>query len=433
MSASAEIIETVVLRHVEDAGFLWTQRAGMLRGNAYDTEQRRRFDARLIAHIAGLRAAGSHAFRLCLHALGEADEMALFPAALLAFQYGQRWDVLSSLVNWSRHSVRSIVAASAFAGSSSLEQVGRWLSSNDPLLRALGLDCATAQRVATVDAVRTSIDSKHPSVQLRAVRAASLHGHVVLTEHVEELLRDRDPALQLESALALARFGRPQRHIDEILASAGRAGNEGAIGWLVRRQPDEARSFIELWAREGAARSAVYAAEVLGDLDALRWLVDAMGDRARARVAGQAFHTITGVDLGSWDLDMEAPADAVSSVTDDPDDPNVELDDDDALVWPSQSAVARQLASAPFASGVRYLNGQPIGSLDGRKGAGTAALLDVVRTGRPRQRAFAARELAPAVPSLPVLEVRGPAQGGVELPGWSKWIAHDVSRGGRKP
>jgi uncharacterized protein (TIGR02270 family) len=120
-----------------------------------------------------------------------------------------------------------------------------------------------------------------------------------------------------------------------------------------------------------------------------------------ARVAGEAFTMITGIDIAYEDLEGEWPDGFEAGPTEDPEDDNVEMDADENLPWPNPELIQKWWSThkGEFQNGVRYLLGKPIS---------TEWLQDVLRNGRQRQRAAAALELAIRQPGQPLFEVRAP-------------------------
>jgi len=148
-------------------------------------------------------------------------------------------------------------------------------------------------------------------------------------------------------------------------------------------------------------RLAVMGAGVIGDPASILWLIEQMAIPELARVAGEAFTMITGVDIAYEDLEGEWPEGFEAGPTEDPEDENVAMDPDEDLPWPKPEAIHTWWRShqGQFRSGTRYLLGKPM-SLDW--------LRDVLRNGRQRQRAAAALELALQQPGQPLFEVRAP-------------------------
>jgi uncharacterized protein (TIGR02270 family) len=149
------------------------------------------------------------------------------------------------------------------------------------------------------------------------------------------------------------------------------------------------------------ARLAVIAAGVIGDPILVLWLIGQMAAAPLARVAGEAFTMITGIDLAYDDLDTDKPEGFESGPTENPEDENIEMDPDERLPWPDAALITEwwEKHSNEFQPGVRHLLGKPI-TIDWMQ--------QVLRIGRQRQRAAAALELAIMQPGVPLFEVRAP-------------------------
>jgi uncharacterized protein (TIGR02270 family) len=157
----------------------------------------------------------------------------------------------------------------------------------------------------------------------------------------------------------------------------------------------------ELAERPESARLAVIGAGAIGDPTLLPRLVDEMKVPELARVAGESFTMITGVDIAYEDLEGERPEGFESGPTEDPEDDNVEMDPDENLPWPNPELIQKWWNShrGNFQNGTRYLIGKPITE---------DWLQQVLRIGRQRQRAAAALELVLKKPGQPLFEVRAP-------------------------
>jgi uncharacterized protein (TIGR02270 family) len=141
-------------------------------------------------------------------------------------------------------------------------------------------------------------------------------------------------------------------------------------------------------------------AGILGDPTTVPWLIGHMDSPGSARLAGEAFSMITGVDLRQKDLDRPGPPE------DEPGEPSADVvpsDEDGPLPWPRKELVDAwwQDHGGEFQIGSRYLVGQPL-SLDTAR--------QVLGSGNQRQRTAAAIELAVREPDQLLFEVRGPGR-----------------------
>ena len=140
---------------------------------------------------------------------------------------------------------------------------------------------------------------------------------------------------------------------------------------------------------------------ITGDPLYITTLIKQMAVPELARVAGEAFSLITGVDLAYQDLEGEWPEGFEAGPTENPEDEDVALDPDEDLPWPDPALVQQWWNGnkGRFRSGQRYLLGEPVS---------VAQCNTVLRTGFQRQRIAAALELALLQPQQPLFETRAP-------------------------
>jgi uncharacterized protein (TIGR02270 family) len=105
------------------------------------------------------------------------------------------------------------------------------------------------------------------------------------------------------------------------------------------------------------------------------------------------------VDLADAELERERPEEVETGPTEEPEDEDVAMDPDEDLPWPDPDLVARWWSrnGGRFTAGVRHLLGSPMTP---------ESLVHALRTGRQRQRAAAAIEIAFRRPGRPLFEVR---------------------------
>lgn len=163
-----------------------------------------------------------------------------------------------------------------------------------------------------------------------------------------------------------------------------------AIELVFRVLPVEAaRQWIGLLAKDPVQiRQVITATAVLGDPHAIDWLIAQMRIPALSRLAGEAFTTITGINLDENKLSLEELPNLDDRLpSDDPNDDNVAINDDDRLPFPDVDKIAAiwQKYQQRFIPAQRYFMGQQI-SAD--------HLAAVYVSGNQRQRRAAALELA---------------------------------------
>ena len=141
---------------------------------------------------------------------------------------------------------------------------------------------------------------------------------------------------------------------------------------------------------------------IVGDPFDVPWLIGHMGKPDTARLAGEAFTLITGIDLDKVQLEGQRPEDFESGPNDSPDDKNVEMDPDDGLPWPDQQKIDEWWTAneARFQKGTRYFMGAPVTR---------EHCIDILKNGYQRQRILAAHYLCLLEPGTPLFNTSAPA------------------------
>jgi uncharacterized protein (TIGR02270 family) len=152
-------------------------------------------------------------------------------------------------------------------------------------------------------------------------------------------------------------------------------------------------------------RTVIQATGIIGDPGSVPWLIKQMEDAEVARVAGESFSMITGVDIAYDDLEGEWPEGFEAGPTDNPEDENVDMDPDEDLPWPEPKLIHGwwEENNTRFQAGQRYLLAR---LLDGGN------LRWVLINGQQRQRCAAALELALLEKDSPLFETGAPGPGG---------------------
>ena len=111
---------------------------------------------------------------------------------------------------------------------------------------------------------------------------------------------------------------------------------------------------------------------------------------------------ITGLDLAYLDLERKPPEGGAGGPNDDPNDPNVAMDEDDGLPWPDPQRISRwwEANGARFTPGNRYFLGEPVTR---------EKCVKALKDGFQRQRILAAHYLCLLEPGTPLFEWRAPS------------------------
>jgi uncharacterized protein (TIGR02270 family) len=239
-----------------------------------------------------------------------------------------------------------------------------------------------------------------PLVRARAARTAGELGRTDLRPALNALLTDDDEECRFWAAWSAGRLGTTQgmRDLAIFARSAGRWADDALALLLRRLTVERAHAFVSPLNRDPARRSAVIQATGwIGDALYVPWLIGQTNEPAVARVAGDAFATITGADIA--DLRSAQTADQPAQPNDNPLDENVALDVDAGIERPDPEKLAQwwEVNRGRFTPGTAYFLGIPKESTDW--------ITAISRSSQGHRRA-ASLELALRNPDEAMFEVR---------------------------
>lgn len=394
--------------HARQAAFLWLLRDCAVRDHAYDLADLCELDDRLDAHLDGLRLAGEAGWAACRALLSEAEGGEVFGAAVIAIE---GWDLkgLARVLDAGAGAPDLARGLASALGWTPLDRVTKLLPGLlsrrvSPPLTWIGITACAAHRFDPGPALADAILSKSLRVRARALRAAGELGRVDLLPEIRDALTSEDDACRFWAAWSAALFGEDAaaRPLWGFAQSKSPYSERAVTIAMRRMEPAAGVAWVQaLAAASPDPRVPLAAAGAVGDPVLVPWLIEQMRAPETARLAGGAFHLITGIDLDAEKLTTRPPEGFRSGPTDDPDDEDVSMDPDDSLPWPDAPAVTNWWGrhGPRFVRGTRHLLGRRIDP---------SWLEDVLRRGRQPSRAAAALELAVRTKGKALFEVRAP-------------------------
>lgn len=419
-AAAPPFVWPVVQQHVEETAHLRHVRGVLVRAPHVALNRLARLDERIAAHVDGMVVNAPAARRLALQEFDTPSVGTIFAAAALALltRDAALFDHLGALAPVLPEAARGLVSALGWVEPAVLRGTVRdLLGAKDAALRRLGIEACVLHRVDPGAALDAALRDADDALRASALGAAATLGRADLAAEVERALAAAEAADAATSALAAAfaasRFGLGARALplcQRLSALDGEAGLRALRLGLSSAPPEMALELGRHWgsvARAGdsplAARRALQSVALLGQPGHVPWLIERMAEPTLARLVGEAFSWITGADLAEQDLEtLQAPP-LPETPTDDPDAPDVGLDDDESLPWPDVAKVERWWS----ANAARF-TGIAAPVFMGRSAHDEAALVDVLRHGRQRQRHHAAWLLGLRRPGTPLFPVSAP-------------------------
>ncbi|WHZ21847.1 MAG: hypothetical protein OJF47_000959 [Nitrospira sp.] len=401
------IIESIVSQHAEEAAFLWLLRNNAVHAPHYALKDLAKLDDRVEAHLDGLRVAGDAGWNFCKEGLTQQEPGEVFAAAVLAFEsgYEDRINEVLTVGCASMELSRGLISALGWIPFQQVSpHIHRLLTAESSLQKRVGIAACAVHRRDPGAALTDALKSDDPSLKARALKAVGEFGRKDLLQLATNNLRAEDPTCRFWAGRSGALLGEPSAiPVLQRFASQGGERAESACAMALRRMPLDA---AHDWQRELAGRSetfrmAVQALGVIGNPAGIPWLIEQMAKPEVARVTGESFTMITGVDLAYEDLEGEKPEGFESGPTENPDDERIELDPDEDLPWPNVQLIEQWWAAhrRQFTNGTRYLLGEQM-TVDWFQ--------HVLRIGKQRQRRVAAVELVMREPGRPLFNTGAP-------------------------
>jgi uncharacterized protein (TIGR02270 family) len=362
------VIEAIVEQHAEEAAFLWCQRDRATDAPHYARRHLARLDERVEAHVDGLRVAGERGWEIALAQLQqhrEAGEMFAVAALALGRDDAARIDAMVALAAQKPETLYGFFGAIGWSEPSAIAAtVRRWRDAADPVDRLLFLVACSLHRANPGSGLVAFLCDPDERVRARALRLAGEVGRADLVEEVAAAIDDTGSEPAFWAAWSALLLGERARSVPalEAIAEADHPRRWIALEVVSRGTPlEHSTQWVRRLSGDPAQRRLVTVAlGHIGDPAAVPWLIARMSDPKLARVAGESFSMITGVDLAYEDLDRKRPADVPEVPNDDPADENIEVEEDERLVWPDSECVEEwwREYEARFAHRVRYFIGQ---------------------------------------------------------------------------
>jgi len=424
-------VPDVLAQHAEAAASLWLRRDRAVSEPHFRLLDLTKLDGQIDANLDGLRVAEDASSNLgwhaCEHELRWQQPGEIFTAAILA---GERncdlrfASVIASLDD-SYRNFRALVSSLGWLATEHTEsRINLWFSAGNNLNRSLAVAACAISGRDPGEELAAAIRTHDSLAQARALRAVGELARRDLLPVTQQFLAAIDPRVQFSAAWSVARLvssdransilkGVVQLSVPGQQQEASPTSNQyRSLQLLLRRLPPrEATTWLnQLSQKPEHLRSAIIGAGVLGLPDSIPWLLHLMQTPPVARIAGEAFTMITGLDLALHKFDAPWPPGFHAGPTEDPADNNIALDEDENLPWPDAPRLSAwwQKHSPEFQPGTRHLCGQPL----------TADWLEhILRHGYQHQRAAAALELALLRPDQPLFNIRAPGHRQQELLG----------------
>ena len=397
------MIVSIVEQHAEEAAFLWTQRDRAVLSPSYTLRDLARLDERVEAHLDGLRVAGQAGWEICKQAVEAEEAGALFALASLAFASNDRQKVEASLsLGCSKADLqRELISALGWLPFERIKPtISTLVKTPDPKVRRIGIAGFAVHRRDPGPVLTDALYDSDDRLRARAIVAAAELGRKDLAGSIRSPGTEVEEDNQFAAAWALTRFGWTNEVLKKIAVGQGPRALRALEMALRSMELGTAKTWCSaLLEQRVYLRLGVIGLGIIGDPESVEQLIVLMKKTDTARLAGQAFSMITGVDFQQEGLIGTVPEEFAAQPSDDADSEVVDIHPDEGLSWPSATNTEAWWfkRGRDFLRGVRYFQGGEIT---------TESLRRSLANQTQHRRASAAIELAVRHPTEPIIEVR---------------------------
>lgn len=406
MNQAHSVIPHIIDQHAEEAAFLWLLRHNAVYAPHYNLKDLAKLDNRVEAHIDGLRIAGDYGWEACCNNLEFKGAGEVFAAGLLALE-GNNIDRINKVYQVAEETpetLTGLVSAFGWVEPHLLQgKVSGLLVSKNPLWRQVGIAACAIHRVNPGKHLDQAIQDSDTQLRIRALRAAAELGRADLKQIIIEQVNDQDVTVSLWAAWSAVLLGARGNALSRLQTSIVEGSDFSVKAMSVAFRVLDLQAVKGLLKglvqNENRLRDAIIGAGISGDPSYIPWLIKQMEVPKLAKIAGESFSFITGVDIAYEDLEGKLPKDFAPGPTENPEDEDVAMDADEDFPCPDPLLIGRwrKQRQQDFLPGQRYLSGKP---------ANEPQCQSVLRSGKQRQRQAAALELALMQPATPLFETR---------------------------
>lgn len=398
------ILDDVIEEHAEEAAFLWQQREAAVRAPDYDIDDIAEADDRVEAHLDGLRIGGEKSWETSMD-LGWELAGEYFTAMSIAIRLSRAdyADEILTAAEGNLEAARGIVSALGWVEPRLLNGlVKNLLLSDAPYRRMIGIGACAVHRVHPRTHLFNALQSDDTALLARALKAAGELGDIESLHQVKSHLEHPDNGCRFQAARTAVLLGdKSALRILSLFARSDNAYRRAAMNVVFRAmEPAAAQQFIKQLASDRSeVRYALIASGIQGDPVYLPALMRQFENEELARVAGEAFEMITGLNIFRESLEIIPEIPDQAAAEDVGDDDDEDLGEDLGLVVPDPAKMTPwyEKNKDRFLAGQRYLCGQPV-SIESCRA--------ILATGLQRQRQAAAIELVLAEPGRKLFETR---------------------------
>lgn len=359
-------------QYVDEASFLWLMYTIAVDQPHYTINELRSLEKRIEAQLSGLMTNIEMSWPICEQALEHESGGEVFTAAVIAFRSRDSLKIREAVeaAAVSDECFSGLVYAIAWLQDNlAHDWVNRFFTSKDINHKYLAMQASLLRAEDPADYLVNILQREdclqHVDLYCSSLKAVGVFKRFDLKEQVVKALDHDDEAVKFWAIWSGILLGDKDLvyKLEPYVFNASKLQKQAIqIAFRVLPIADSRKWVSKLIADPQQLRNIVIITGVIGDPQAIEWLLQRMQEIRYARVSAEMFSMITGVDLVQQQMTKEAPAIIDTLPNEDVNDENVKMHDDENLPWPDTAMITSywNLNKRNYISGNRYLLGKPI-------------------------------------------------------------------------
>ena len=372
LSPNFSAYSNITEQYASEAAFLWLLRSRALASTQYYTTDMIDIENRMEGNLQGLLSVGDIGWHACVEQLQFEEAGEVFVASVIALRSRDavRIKMVCELALSSPEMLKGLISALGWIELDIAKfWMQRFLTVTDPAYKTLGLAICSVRRIFPdkylLAILQDPATSGQASLHARALRLIGELKRWELIPALNAAMDADEPTVCFWANWSAALLGNPAaiKNLKPWVLENTELSEPAIKLVFSALSVNDARVWIaEMVKNPEMNRATIKAIAVLGDPQAIPWLIQLMANKDLARLSGWAFSQITGVDLEKTNLITEQTDEIETGPNDDPDDENISMDEDEDYTWPDKNKVTRlwQVHSRILQPGHRYFQGQEI-------------------------------------------------------------------------
>jgi uncharacterized protein (TIGR02270 family) len=335
--------------YIIDASFLWVLRSINVKQPHYTVEELAELDQRIERNLDGLMHNFELAWDICLEELAFKQAGETFTAAIIAFR-SRDFDKIKYIVHHAftnEETFKGLVSALGWLPKPLVtDWLTKFLYSKDLDHKYLAIAVCSVRRKNPRDILNEILTREdclaHHKLLVRALRLVGELKLYSLSNLVFSFSTSDNAEVKFWSNWSLVLLGE-NKGIINLFDSVSEPSEWQLIATQIAFKVlpvKTAREWISVLAKKPKMeRTVIRATGYLGDPHAIPWLIDQMNSFDTAKIAGEAFTLITGIDLARYKLVIDTPKEIDAVPNDNSEDDGVALDEDENLPFPDVNKI----------------------------------------------------------------------------------------------